>query len=105
MNAVILYGPGNIEVKEVPNVKPKENEVLIKVKNCGVCGIDISLFKGNYPANYPVIIGHEFSGEVTQVGKDVSNISIVEHVTVDPNFVCHSCFFIFPLKSPINQSN
>jgi D-arabinose 1-dehydrogenase-like Zn-dependent alcohol dehydrogenase len=45
MNAVILYGPGNIEVKEVPNVKPKENEILIKVKNFGVCGIDISLFK------------------------------------------------------------
>ena len=93
MKAVILYGPGNIEVKEVPNVKPKEKEVLIKVKNCGVCGTDISLFKGDYPGNYPVIIGHEFSGEVIQVGKDVSNVNIGEHVTVDPNFVCHSCFF------------
>lgn len=93
MKAVILYGPGNMEVKEVPNVKPKKDEVLIKVKNCGVCGTDISLFKGNYPGNYPVIIGHEFSGEVTQVGKNVSNINIGEHVTVDPNFVCHSCFF------------
>jgi 2-desacetyl-2-hydroxyethyl bacteriochlorophyllide A dehydrogenase len=93
MNAVVLYGPGKIEVKEVPNVEPNENEVLIKVKNCGVCGTDISLFNGNYPANYPVIIGHEFSGEVAQIGKNVSNINVGERVTVDPNFVCHSCFF------------
>jgi threonine dehydrogenase-like Zn-dependent dehydrogenase len=99
MKDVILYKPSNIEVKEVPNVEPNENKVLIKVKNCGVCGTDISLFKGNYPANYPVIIGHEFSGEVTQVGKDVSNISIGKHVTVDPNFICHSCFFVELEKS------
>ena len=92
MKDVILYKPINIEVKEIPNVEPKENKVLIKVKNCSICGTDISLCKGNYPANYPVIIGNEFSGEVTQVGKDVSNISIVKHVTVVPNFVCHSFF-------------
>jgi 2-desacetyl-2-hydroxyethyl bacteriochlorophyllide A dehydrogenase len=91
MKAAVIYKPGDIQVieKDVPN--PKENEVLIRIKACGVCGTDHSLYTGGFPANYPVIIGHEFSGEVVAAGNDVKNLEIGDRVTVDPNRVCRRC--------------
>ena len=91
MKAAVIYKPGDIQVieKEVP--APKENEVLIKIKACGVCGTDHSLYTGGFPANYPVVIGHEFSGEIVDIGTDVKTLKIGDRVTVDPNRVCRRC--------------
>ncbi|MCP4396625.1 MAG: zinc-dependent alcohol dehydrogenase family protein, partial [bacterium] len=66
-------------------------EVLVKVKACGVCGTDNALFTGAYPGNYPVVIGHEFSGDVIEIGDGVTKFAPGNRVTVDPNRVCHSC--------------
>jgi len=91
MKAALIYKPFDIrmEKKDVP--KPGDDEVLIKIHACGVCGTDNSLNKGEYPANYPVIIGHEFSGEIVECGKNVKHFSVDDRVTVDPNRVCHKC--------------
>jgi len=91
MKAAVIYEPGDIRLieKEIP--VPKENEVLIRIKACGVCGTDHSLYTGGFPANYPVIIGHEFAGEVVAAGKNVINFEIGDRVTVDPNRVCRRC--------------
>lgn len=91
MKAAVIYKPGDIRVieKEIPT--PKEDEVLIRIKACGVCGTDHSLYTGGFPANYPVIIGHEFSGEVVAIGDNVKNLEIGNRVTVDPNRVCRRC--------------
>ena len=93
MKAALIYGPDDIRIEEVDIPKPAPNEVLIKIHACCVCGTDDALNKGEYPANYPVIIGHEFSGEVVETGKDVTNFKAGDRVTVDPNRVCHNCFF------------
>lgn len=91
MKAAVIYKPFDIRVekKEIP--VPRDDEVLIRIRACGVCGTDNSLNKGEYPANYPVIIGHEFSGEVEATGKNVSQFVKGDRVTVDPNRVCHRC--------------
>jgi 2-desacetyl-2-hydroxyethyl bacteriochlorophyllide A dehydrogenase len=91
MKAAVIYKPGDVRVVDLDIPQPKANEVQIKIKSCGVCGTDHSLFIGAYPANCPVIIGHEFSGIITAVGEGVVNFKIGDRVTVDPNRVCHHC--------------
>jgi 2-desacetyl-2-hydroxyethyl bacteriochlorophyllide A dehydrogenase len=91
MKAAVLYKPGDIKVVDIKDPKPGEGEVLIRIYACGVCGTDHSLFIGGFPATYPVIIGHEFSGVVAATGKGVKNFVLGDRVTVDPNRVCHRC--------------
>ena len=93
MKAAIIYGPKDIRIEERSIPKPASDEVLIKIYACGVCGTDDALNKGEYPANYPVIIGHEFSGEVVEVGSKVNSFKVGDRVTADPNRVCRKCFF------------
>lgn len=93
MKAAVLYAPGDIRMEEKTIPKPQADEVLIHVRACGVCGTDNSLNKGDYPGNYPVIIGHEFSGDVVEVGSAVKSIKVGDRVTADPNRVCHRCFY------------
>ncbi len=91
MKAAIIYKPGDVKIVDMDIPQPKPGEVLIKIKSCGVCGTDHSLYVGAYPANYPVIIGHEFSGTIAAVGDGVVNFKVGDRVTVDPNRVCHHC--------------
>lgn len=91
MKAAVLYRPGDIRVIDVDPPRPGPGEVLIRVKACGVCGTDHSLYTGGYPANYPVVIGHEYSGVIEALGEGVTSLAIGERVTVDPNRVCHRC--------------
>jgi 2-desacetyl-2-hydroxyethyl bacteriochlorophyllide A dehydrogenase len=93
MKAAIIYKPFEIKLEQKAIPVPCDDEVLIKIKACGVCGTDNSLNKGEYPANYPVIIGHEFSGEVVKMGQKVKQFAIGDRVTVDPNRVCHQCHY------------
>ncbi len=75
-----------------PGVGPRD--VLIEVKNAGVCGTDLHIWHGSYAlAAYPVVPGHEFSGVVAAVGEQVQNFSVGERVTADPNLPCYSCVF------------
>jgi 2-desacetyl-2-hydroxyethyl bacteriochlorophyllide A dehydrogenase len=91
MKAAMLYKPGDVQVVDVAPPEPGPDEVLIHIHACGVCGTDHSLFVGGFPATFPVIIGHEFSGIVAGVGAGVKNVTVGERVTVDPNRVCHVC--------------
>jgi len=91
MKAAVIFRPGDVKVidKEIPT--PREGEVLIRIYACGVCGTDHSLYVGGFPANFPVVIGHEFSGAVAAVGAGVTTLQVGDRVTVDPNRVCHKC--------------
>lgn len=93
MKAAVLEGVGTLKLKDVPVPRPKDNEVLIKVEICGICGTDIKLHKGDYTANVPVILGHEFSGEIAEVGKSVRDLKIGDRVVVDPNEPCGKCYW------------
>lgn len=91
MKAAVIHNPKDVRMEEVPDPSPKTDEVLIRIHACGVCGTDHSLFVGGFPANFPVIIGHEFSGVVTAVGEGVKTLNVGDRVTVDPNRVCRRC--------------
>ena len=94
MKALVLEGPHQMALKEVPVREPSDEEVLIRVHACGVCGTDRHLYaggKGAYENPYPLILGHEFAGEIVRVGRKVRRLSVGDHVAVDPNLYCGNC--------------
>lgn len=76
---------------EAPTVAP--DHVLIRVHNAGICGTDIHILHGEYFSKFPLIPGHEFSGEVAAVGENVTNFEVGDRVTADPNVPCNRCYF------------
>ena len=91
MKAIVVAGKHKYELKDMPVPQPGEKDVLIKVDVCGVCGTDAHIYEGTFPADFPVIIGHEFAGVVQEVGEEVKNFRIGDPVTVDPNTTCEKC--------------
>jgi len=80
-----------LEEVKIPGVK--ENEVLIQVKVCGICGSDIHSYKGRHPfVHPPIVLGHEFSGIISRPGSKVNSFQEGDKVTVEPNIVCGSCY-------------
>ena len=88
MQALVYNGPMNINVADYPLPSIAPDEVVIKVGACGVCGTDFHIYKGEAPANSPIIIGHEYVGEVIEIGKHVSGFKAGDHVAIDPNIHC-----------------
>jgi len=97
MKAAFLIEPEKIEIREVEIPKPQKNEVLVKIKNVGICGTDKHIYKSGQLAlarvKLPFILGHECSGEVVDLGKDVMGIKIGDRVTVEPSNTCGICEF------------
>src|SRR5215212_5722640 len=91
MKAAFIRQPGEADVVTVPEPIPGADDVLIKVRAAGICGTDLHIFKGEYEATYPLIPGHEFSGEVVAVGANVRNFRVGDRVTADPNIPCNRC--------------
>lgn len=69
----VMTNPGEIIFREVPVPEVKDDQVLVKIMNIGICGSDIHVYHGKHPfTKYPVTQGHEVSGEIAKVGKDVT---------------------------------
>lgn len=93
MKAIVVQNIDKLSIEEVPVPKPDAHEVLVKVHAAGLCGSDAHIFHGTYPAKYPLIQGHEFSGVITEVGSAVTNWKVGQRVTADPNIYCHRCYY------------
>jgi len=93
MKAILFKSPNNFEVAECPVPELGDYDILIKVGACGICGTDIHILRGEHIVKFPVIPGHEFAGEVVDIGSKVSNVKVGDRVTVDPNIVDQTCFF------------
>lgn len=96
MNAAVYHGNRTIVIEDIPMPEIGDNEILVKVMMCGVCGTDIHIFNGDQGAaecTPPVVLGHEFSGIVAKVGKSVTNVRIGDRVVIDPNNSCGQCDF------------
>jgi 2-desacetyl-2-hydroxyethyl bacteriochlorophyllide A dehydrogenase len=94
MRAAVVVKPDEIAVKEVDVPRISKDDVLIRVKYCGICGTDISILHGIYSSEYlPLIPGHEFVGHVAKVGDEVNGFREGELVTADINMGCGQCFY------------
>lgn len=91
MKAAVVTNPGIVELLEEPIPEITEDEVLVEVKFCGICGSDIHTYiPGAMPP--PVYIGHEFSGVLARVGKDVEDWKEGDRVVVNPGYKCGKCY-------------
>lgn len=105
MKAAVIHAPKNIRIEEAPIPEIKPNEVLVKVKFCAICPSDLRLFLGTRrtlsieaksetgKTDYPRIVGHEVSGIVEEVGKEVTNFSKGDRVVVDLLARCGKCYY------------
>ena len=94
MKAAVLRGPMDVKIEQFPEPLMKDDCVKIAVAYCGLCGTDFHKFagkSGSRPVTYPVPLGHEASGVVVEIGKDVSHFKVGDRVTVDPNWSCGKC--------------
>lgn len=94
MKAVSIDEPGKLRIVDLDEPQI-ENPMQVKVKiTCGsICGSDIGIYKGtNSLATYPCVIGHEYGGEVVEVGSLVNNLKPGDVVAVDPVRVCGHCY-------------
>ncbi len=93
MKAAVIEKYGTITWKEKVTPEVKDNEVLIKITHASICGSDQHIFKGEFHprTRLPLIPGHEFSGIISETGKNVKNLKPGEHVAVDPIIWCGKC--------------
>ena len=82
MRALQYVARGRAEVAELPVPEIGDEEVLVAARSVGVCHSDIDLLEGRYiiPFSYPIIPGHEWSGEVVEVGRAVTGVSVGDRV-------------------------
>src|ERR687885_430861 len=96
MTALVNYGPeyGAVELRTVPVPEPGPGEVLLRVRAVGVCGSDLHQFHGtqSWRVNWPVTLGHEFSGEIAALGPGVDGWAVGERVACETAaWVCGTC--------------
>ena len=91
MKALSLTAVGKLEYVDLPDPKPQKGEVLLKIKACGICGSDVSrvITKGTY--HFPTVVGHEFAGEITALGKGVDKKYLNKRAAVFPLVPCFKC--------------
>lgn len=93
MKSAIITEPNNIKIEceEIPSLK--EDEALLKILYCGICGADLASYTGNQPfTTYPRIPGHEFSAEIVEIKNNGYGLKKGDIVTANPYFNCGFCY-------------
>jgi len=94
MKSAVLEDAQKIIIKELPKPELKPGEVLIRVKYCGICTLEQRLYRGDMKIFYPIIPGHEVSGEVAEIGDGVvTPLKPGDRVAVDMVYRCHECYY------------
>lgn len=92
MKAAVFHGPEDLRVCDVPRPAIGETELLVKVAACAVCGSDVRTFRhGARNISRPVVLGHEVSGTVAEIGAALSGYRIGQRVAVAPAIPCGDC--------------
>jgi S-(hydroxymethyl)glutathione dehydrogenase/alcohol dehydrogenase len=90
--AAVLWQPGEpVEILEVDLAPPREGEVLVKIAACGVCASDLHVVDGGLPEPLPLVLGHEASGAVAEVGPGVKSLTPGDHVVLALVPSCGEC--------------
>jgi 2-desacetyl-2-hydroxyethyl bacteriochlorophyllide A dehydrogenase len=93
MLAAFSGGKEKIELREVPVPAPGPGEVLLRVRACGICGSDLHFYRGELPMIPTISPGHEFAGEVAEVGEGVQGIAPGQRVLAEPLRTCRECSY------------
>ncbi|MBD3197174.1 MAG: alcohol dehydrogenase catalytic domain-containing protein [Candidatus Lokiarchaeota archaeon] len=89
-----IYNGNSLKIENIKKPMLKDSQVLVKVKSVGICGTDIAINNGHLKTPTPIILGHEFSGEITEVGSNIDPTIIGKRVTSEINSnIDFSCYF------------
>src|SRR3954470_19969504 len=94
MKALLLTAPSTLEITDFPDPSPADDEVLLRIRACGICGSDIHGWDGSTGRRRPpLIMGHEASGEILSVGPKVEKWRPGDRVTFDSTIYCGQCAY------------
>lgn len=94
MKSLMLEEYGKLAVADVPQPRPGEHEVLVRVAACGICGSDVHGFDGSSGRRIPpLVMGHEASGVVVEAGAGVTEFKAGDRVTFDSTVYCGECLY------------
>jgi len=91
MKAAVLHANDDLRYEDYPTPQPDDGEILVKVRATGICGSDVPRVLHNGAHYYPIVLGHEFSGEVVEIGKGVKNFRVGDRVAGAPLVPCFQC--------------
>lgn len=92
MKAAVLNEPGDLEIRDVDVPEPGPGEVLVRVRACGVCGSDLEIRDHGWEgAEFPFIMGHEWTGEVADLGPETYHFEVGDRVASEPHEGCGMC--------------
>jgi L-iditol 2-dehydrogenase len=91
----VLYGAQDLRIEDCITTAPEDHQVQIRVRATGICGTDMHYFQngrnGIYVVKEPLILGHEAAGEISAVGKNVTEFKIGDRVLMEPQRPCEKC--------------
>lgn len=93
MRAVVYTKPKKFTIEDVDLPICGKEQVLIKVRTCGICKTDVHIHNGKFISSFPLIPGHEFSGIVEETGSSVIDFKKGDQVVVDPTISCGDCYY------------
>lgn len=94
MKAVVFHKPKDIRVEEWADPKVEHpRDAVVRVTSTAICGSDLHIYNGTYPQLRPMVLGHEFMGEVEEVGPEVKNLRKGDRVVVPFPVSCGVCYF------------
>lgn len=94
VKALVYKGKERVELEEREYIPPKDDEVTIRIRRVSICGSDLGAYR--FPSERfatPLVLGHEFSGDVEAVGNDVVSVKPGDRVTANPMIPCGECFY------------
>jgi L-iditol 2-dehydrogenase len=101
MKALQLSAYRQLEIVDLPTPRPAEDELLIRIQACGICGSDVHGYDGSTGRRLPpMVMGHEAAGLVESVGSAVANFRVGDRVTFDSTVYCGKCFYC--LRGQVN---
>ncbi|WP_419730271.1 zinc-dependent alcohol dehydrogenase family protein [Lichenicola sp.] len=93
MKAILYDAPRSFSYRDMPEPTIDDDEVLIRVRACGVCGTDLHIHEGEFGPRFPLVPGHEFAGEIAAVGARAGTWRTGDRVVANCNRACGHCFF------------
>ncbi|MEK7246863.1 MAG: alcohol dehydrogenase catalytic domain-containing protein [Chloroflexota bacterium] len=93
MRALFITARKTVEIRETDKPKPAPGEVLLRVRACGICGTDLHFYEGDFPMSPNISPGHEFAGEVAELGEGVTGFTLGDRVAVEPIPRCGACVY------------
>src|SRR5437773_8826560 len=95
MTTAVLYAPRDLRIERRPIPSPSDGEVLVRILSVGGCGSDVHYYEhgriGEFVVRSPLVLGHESSGQIVEVGEGVSSARVDERVGIEPGEPCRRC--------------